>query len=62
MEIKTATAGFDNPISGRGPRTQVVPVIFPTAVQRAAVGLTGYTVAYSNNDHIGLIDVQVLAT
>jgi hypothetical protein len=61
VEIKTATADFSNPISGSGPRTQIVPVIFPTAVQNAAVGLTGYTVAYGNNDdhHVGLINVAV---
>ena len=61
MEFETGTADFTNPISGSGPRTQVVPIIFPTAVQTAAVGITGYTVAFGDNDdhHVGLMDVQV---
>jgi hypothetical protein len=61
VEFKTGTADFSNPISGSGPRTQVVPIIFPTAVQTAAVGLTGYTVAYGDNNdhHVGLMDVQI---
>lgn len=64
MELQTGSADFSNPISGSGPRTQVVPVIFPTAVQSAAVGLTGYTVAYGNNDdhHVGMINVEVDST
>jgi hypothetical protein len=61
MEIKLSTADFSSPVSGSGPRTLSVPVIFPTAVQRAAVGITGYTVEYGNNDdhHVGRIDVEV---
>jgi len=64
MEIKTGIADYSSPLSGSGPRTQDTPVIFPTAVSDAAVGITGYTVAYGNNDdhHVGLIDVQVSLT
>jgi hypothetical protein len=61
VELRTGIADFSNPISGSGPRVATVPVIFPTAVQTAAVGMTGYTVAYGDNDdhHVGLIDVQL---
>jgi hypothetical protein len=63
MEIKLGMADFSNPISGSGPRMQVSPVIFPTAVQQAAVGLTGYTVTYSDGDHhICQMDVEVNCT
>ncbi|MDR3508064.1 MAG: hypothetical protein P4L64_09225 [Caulobacteraceae bacterium] len=63
MELKTGSADFGNPISGYGPRTQVVPIIFPTALQSAAVGITGYTVGYGDGDdhHVGRVDVEISA-
>jgi len=40
VEIKTGTAHFSKPINGSGPGAILVSVIFPTAVQRAAIGAT----------------------
>jgi hypothetical protein len=65
MEIKTGIADYSSPISGSVPRSQDTPVVFPTAVSDAAVGITGYTVAFDQGggDHnVGLIDVQVSFT
>jgi hypothetical protein len=64
LEIKYGVADYSSPISGSGPRPLDTPILFPTAVTAAAVGITGYTVAFGdNNDHnVGLIDVQVSAT
>jgi hypothetical protein len=64
MEIKTGVVDYSSPISGSGPRAQDTAVVFPSALASAAVGITGYTVAYGNNNdhHVGLIDVQVSPT
>jgi len=40
VEIKTGTADFSKPIDGSGPGVMLVSVIFPAAVQRAAIAAT----------------------
>jgi hypothetical protein len=63
MEIKSGIADYSSPISGSGPRTQVTPVIFPTAVQTAVAGISGYSVSYADGDHhVGLIDIELSCT
>jgi hypothetical protein len=61
MEFRTGSADFSQPLSGSGPRTQQTTIVFGRSVNRAAAGITAYTVGFGNNDdhNVGLIDVSI---
>ncbi len=63
MEIRTASADFSAPLRGSGPRTATQAVIFPRAVDKAAVGLLGYSVAFGDGDdhNFGKCQIRVEA-
>lgn len=63
MDLRSDSLDFSMPLSGSGPRTANKTVIFPRAVNAATAGLTGYTVAYSGDDHhVGRIEVRLDAS
>ena len=64
MEIRIGSADFSAPLRGSGPRTASQAVIFPRAVNQAAVGLIGYSAAFGDNDdhNIGKLQIKVDAT
>jgi hypothetical protein len=61
VDIRTGSADFSQGLSGSGPRTATVPVIFPRTVKVALVGLTGYWMGYTPNDdrHVGRLVVEL---
>ncbi len=60
MEFRRGSLDFSLPLSGSGPRTASTTLVFSRPVLNAAVGLTGYSAAYSGSDHhVGRLDVQV---
>jgi hypothetical protein len=64
MDIRTASADFSAPLRGSGPRTASQAVIFPRPVDRVAVGIVGYSVAFGDHsDHaVGRVQIQVEST
>ncbi len=50
MEIRTGSVLFQS-LRGNGPRTASQTVIFPRNVERAAVGIAGYSAGFSGDDH-----------
>ena len=63
MDMRLGSLDFSFPLSGSGPRSASATVVLPRAVTSAAVGLTGYTVAYSGGDHhIGRLEVRLDST
>ena len=63
MEIRTGSIDFSAPLRGSGPRTASQTVVLPRQVLNAVVGLSGYTVAYSGDDHhAGRIEIRLDAT
>ena len=64
MEIRIGSADFSAPLRGSGPRTATQAIVFPRAVNQAAVGLIGYSAAFGDNDdhNIGKLQIQVEGT
>ncbi len=63
MDIRTGSADFSS-LRGSGPRTAQQAIVFPRNVDKAAVGLLGYSVEFGdNNDHnFGRCEIRVEAT
>jgi hypothetical protein len=64
MDIRNASLDFSLPLSGSGPRSASMTVVFPRAVNTAVAGLTGYAAEYSggNDHHVGLLEIKLDTT
>jgi hypothetical protein len=63
MEVRTGSIDFSAPLRGSGPRIASQTVVLPRQVANAVVGLSGYTVAYSGDDHhVGRVEIRLDAT